>query len=176
MAVGAVAGGVVEHVEVGGGDEELPVVARRLFLLVDDEPLGVAGERVEAELERSVGGHSAAEEQAESGGRRAWRDAEPDEEAAARHPGALSLAGGGGWVAPPAGPRCTSRPLVSEQMGLVEPIRNEAHEQRASDVTVKKMYSPSVPNYKSLQEFWRAKSSQSLTKIIERNIKSYDIE
>jgi len=62
VAVGAVAGGVVEHVEVGGGDEELPVVARRLFLLVDDEPLGVAGERVEAELERSVGGHSASKE------------------------------------------------------------------------------------------------------------------
>ena len=35
---------------------------------------------------------------------------------------------------------------------------------------------PSVPNYKSLQESWRVKSFQSLTKIIERNIKIYDIK
>ena len=35
---------------------------------------------------------------------------------------------------------------------------------------------PSVPNYKSFQEFWRVKPSQSLTKIIERNIKTYDIK
>ena len=33
-----------------------------------------------------------------------------------------------------------------------------------------------VPNYKSLQESWRVKPSQSLTKIIERNIKIYDIK
>jgi hypothetical protein len=38
------------------------------------------------------------------------------------------------------------------------------------------MATPSVPNYKSFQEFWRVKSSQSLTKIIERNIKNYDIK
>jgi len=100
-AVRAVAGGVVEHVEVGGGGEELLVVGRRRrrrFRLVDDEPLGVAGERVEAELEgagRPGGGHSAAaEEEAESGRRWAWRDAG---EEAARHrrrrmpsPGGLS--------------------------------------------------------------------------------------
>ena len=35
---------------------------------------------------------------------------------------------------------------------------------------------PSVPNYKSLQESWKVKLSQSLTKIIERNIKIYDIK
>ena len=35
---------------------------------------------------------------------------------------------------------------------------------------------PSVPNYKSFQEFWRVKQSQSLTKIIKRNIKIYDIK
>ena len=35
---------------------------------------------------------------------------------------------------------------------------------------------PSVPNYKPFQESWRVKSSQSLTKIIERNIKIYDIK
>ena len=57
------------------------------FRLVDDEPLGVAGEWVEAELEgagRTGGGHSAAaeEEAAESGRRWAWRDAR---EEAARH-------------------------------------------------------------------------------------------
>ena len=37
-------------------------------------------------------------------------------------------------------------------------------------------YTPSVPNYKSFQKFWRVKPSQSLTKIIERNIKIYDIK
>jgi hypothetical protein len=89
-AVRAVAGGVVEHVEVGGGREELLVVGRRSlplpFRVVDDEPLGIAGERVEAELEGAVGrggSHFAeAEKEAESGGRWPWRDA--DEEAA-RH-------------------------------------------------------------------------------------------
>ena len=35
---------------------------------------------------------------------------------------------------------------------------------------------PSVPNYKSFQEFWRVKSFQNLTKIIERNTKIYDIK
>jgi len=35
---------------------------------------------------------------------------------------------------------------------------------------------PSVPNYKSLQESWRVKSFQSLTKIIDRNTKIYDIK
>ena len=35
---------------------------------------------------------------------------------------------------------------------------------------------PSVPNYKSFQKSWRVKPFQSLTKIIERNIKIYDIE
>jgi hypothetical protein len=35
---------------------------------------------------------------------------------------------------------------------------------------------PSVLNYKSFQEYWRVKPSQSLTKIIERNIKIYDIK
>ena len=35
---------------------------------------------------------------------------------------------------------------------------------------------PSVPNYKSFQESWRVKPSQNLTKIIERNIKIYDIK
>jgi len=33
---------------------------------------------------------------------------------------------------------------------------------------------PSVPNYKSFQESWSVKSSQNLTKIIERNTKIYD--
>ena len=37
-------------------------------------------------------------------------------------------------------------------------------------------YTPSVSNYKSFQEFWRVKLSQNLTKIIERNIKIYDIK
>jgi len=35
---------------------------------------------------------------------------------------------------------------------------------------------PSVPNYKSLQESWRVKPFQSLTKIIDRNTKIYDIK
>ena len=35
---------------------------------------------------------------------------------------------------------------------------------------------PSVPNYKTPQEFWRVKAISSLTKIIERNIKIYDIK
>ena len=35
---------------------------------------------------------------------------------------------------------------------------------------------PSVSNYKSFQEFWRVKPYQSLTKIIERNTKIYDIK
>ena len=35
---------------------------------------------------------------------------------------------------------------------------------------------PSVPNYKSFQKSWRVKLSQSLTKIIERNINIYDIK
>ena len=34
----------------------------------------------------------------------------------------------------------------------------------------------SVPNYKSFQESQRVKPSQSLTKIIKRNIKIYDIK
>ena len=34
----------------------------------------------------------------------------------------------------------------------------------------------SVPNYKSFQESWRVKSFQSLTKIIERNTKIYNIK
>jgi len=35
---------------------------------------------------------------------------------------------------------------------------------------------PSVLNYKSFQKIWRVKPSQSLTKIIERNTKIYDIK
>ena len=35
---------------------------------------------------------------------------------------------------------------------------------------------PSVPNYKTSQEFWRVKTISSLTKIIERNVKIYDIK
>ena len=35
---------------------------------------------------------------------------------------------------------------------------------------------PSIPNYKSFQEFWRVKPFESLTKIIERNTKIYDIK
>ena len=35
---------------------------------------------------------------------------------------------------------------------------------------------PSILNYKSFQEFFRVKPSQSLTKIIERNIKIYNIK
>ena len=35
---------------------------------------------------------------------------------------------------------------------------------------------PSVPNYKTSQESWRVKTISSLTKIIERNIKIYDIK
>ena len=35
---------------------------------------------------------------------------------------------------------------------------------------------PSIPNYKSFQKCWRVKLSQSLTKIIERNTKIYDIK
>ena len=35
---------------------------------------------------------------------------------------------------------------------------------------------PSVPNYKSFQKIWRVKLSQSLIKIIERNIKIYNIK
>ena len=34
----------------------------------------------------------------------------------------------------------------------------------------------SVPNYKTSQKFWRVKAISSLTKIIERNIKIYDIK
>ena len=39
-----------------------------------------------------------------------------------------------------------------------------------------KSTTPSVPNYKSFQEFWRVKPFQNLTKIIEKNIKIYDIK
>ena len=35
---------------------------------------------------------------------------------------------------------------------------------------------PAVPNYKTSQEFWRVKAISNLTKIIERNIKIYDIK
>ena len=35
---------------------------------------------------------------------------------------------------------------------------------------------PSVPNYKTSQEFWRVKAISSLTKIIKRNIKIYDLK
>ena len=42
--------------------------------------------------------------------------------------------------------------------------------------TVALLGTPFVPNYKSFQESWRVKPSQSLTKIIERNIKIYDIK
>ena len=35
---------------------------------------------------------------------------------------------------------------------------------------------PSVLNYNSFQESWRVKPSQSLTKIIERNTKIYNIK
>ena len=35
---------------------------------------------------------------------------------------------------------------------------------------------PSVPNYKTSQESWRVKAILSLIKIIERNIKIYDIK
>ena len=35
---------------------------------------------------------------------------------------------------------------------------------------------PSVPNYKSFQKFWKVKPYQSLTKIIAKNIKIYDIK
>jgi len=35
---------------------------------------------------------------------------------------------------------------------------------------------PSVPNYKSFQEYWRVKAFSSLTKNIERNIKIYVIK
>ena len=39
-----------------------------------------------------------------------------------------------------------------------------------------KLITLSVPNYKTSQEFWRVKTISSLTKIIERNIKIYDIK
>lgn len=81
-AVRAVARGVIEHVEVGGGGEKLPRRRRRLgrlpVRLLDDEPFGVAGERVEAELE-GARGHAAAAEEVESGGW--WGEADK----AARH-------------------------------------------------------------------------------------------
>ena len=35
---------------------------------------------------------------------------------------------------------------------------------------------PSIPNYKTSQESWRVKAISNLTKIIERNIKIYDIK
>jgi len=35
---------------------------------------------------------------------------------------------------------------------------------------------PSIPNYKLFQKFWRVKSFQNLTKIIEKNTKIYDIK
>ena len=35
---------------------------------------------------------------------------------------------------------------------------------------------PSVPNYRSFQKSWRVEPFQSLTKIIERNTKIYDIK
>ena len=34
----------------------------------------------------------------------------------------------------------------------------------------------SIPNYKTSQEFWRVKTISSLIKIIERNIKIYNIK
>ena len=39
-----------------------------------------------------------------------------------------------------------------------------------------KLNTPSIPNYKSFQKSWRVKQSQSLTKIIEKNTKIYDIK
>ena len=45
-----------------------------------------------------------------------------------------------------------------------------------SSKTDKNSTTPSVSNYKSFQKSWRVKSSQSLTKIIERNTKIYDIK
>jgi len=38
------------------------------------------------------------------------------------------------------------------------------------------LYTPSVPNYRTSQESWRVKTIASLTKIIEINIKIYDIK
>lgn len=77
--VRAVAGGIVEHVEVGGGGKELLVVGRhrhrRLrfsFRLVDDEPLGVTDEWIEAKLEGkpdALGGGEETEELHDRGGR-----------------------------------------------------------------------------------------------------------
>ena len=46
----------------------------------------------------------------------------------------------------------------------------------ASSYCFAKRNTPSVPHYKSFQNFWRVKPSQSLTKIIERNTKIYDIK
>ena len=40
----------------------------------------------------------------------------------------------------------------------------------------KQTYTPSVPNYKTSQESQRVKTISSLIKIIERNIKIYDIK
>lgn len=77
--VRAVAGGIVEHVEVGGGGKELLVVGRhrhrRLrfsFRLVDDEPLGVTDEWIEVKLEGkpdAPGGREETEELHDRGGR-----------------------------------------------------------------------------------------------------------
>ena len=44
------------------------------------------------------------------------------------------------------------------------------------DHVEEKLGTPSVSNYKSFQESWRVKPSQSLTKIIKRNTKIYDIK
>ena len=45
-----------------------------------------------------------------------------------------------------------------------------------SYITSRLGVTPSAPNYKTSQESWRVKSISSLTKIIERNIKIYNIK
>jgi len=58
---------------------------------------------------------------------------------------------------------------------LYKSLKNNEKNPMGSE-NLAKNTTPSIPNYKSFQEFWRVKPFESLTKIIERNIKIYDIK
>ena len=58
---------------------------------------------------------------------------------------------------------------------LYESLKNNEKNPMGSE-NLAKNTTPSIPNYKSFQESWRVKQSQSLTKIIERSINICDIK
>ena len=60
--------------------------------------------------------------------------------------------------------------------GLNEKSTHATFAKRNSETRWNLFGTPSIPNYKTSQESWRVKAISSLTKIIERNIKIYDIK